>query len=299
MLFRSGLMRRGRPVIYVASELDDATNLRRLAAAAGSGLHMPVQFAPAKGERRRDLFLGFVSKDAMPFRVFGEHTDAIVSQMRFAGGLVSRRVENALRDDVVATYGDGTAFLVRTASDAGSLAVINADLNRSNLPATAAFVPFVDELLHWALGRNLSREVGTCGEPLVARLPSTEKVAAGLRIKAPDAAGGSSDGELGELLDEGVGVVWRWTAPARPGVYTVQRDGKTVFALPVVIPSEESQLSMLSADVLRKRLAGGQSVYYHAIGDDFEQADTLWTWLAAICVLCFLGEVVALTLFRS
>ena len=36
------LMRRGRPVVYVAAELIDATNLHRLAEAVGSAHHDPV-----------------------------------------------------------------------------------------------------------------------------------------------------------------------------------------------------------------------------------------------------------------
>ncbi|MGD0519478.1 MAG: BatA and WFA domain-containing protein, partial [Thermoguttaceae bacterium] len=40
----AGLMRRGRPILYVASELIDATNLKKLSELAGSGLQMPIEF---------------------------------------------------------------------------------------------------------------------------------------------------------------------------------------------------------------------------------------------------------------
>ena len=42
----AALLHRGRPILYVASELIDATNLKRLCEAAGSGLQMPVEFSP-------------------------------------------------------------------------------------------------------------------------------------------------------------------------------------------------------------------------------------------------------------
>ena len=48
----SELMRHGRPVLYVAGEAIDATNLKRLCEAAGSGLEMPVEFAPRRPARR-------------------------------------------------------------------------------------------------------------------------------------------------------------------------------------------------------------------------------------------------------
>ena len=65
----AGLMRRGRPIVYVASELIDATNLKNLAELAGSGLQMPIEFAPPpSGQIRRDLFYTSVSarKSGLP-----------------------------------------------------------------------------------------------------------------------------------------------------------------------------------------------------------------------------------------
>ena len=42
----SASLRRGRPVLYVAGETIDATNLKRLAEAGSTGLRMPVEFTP-------------------------------------------------------------------------------------------------------------------------------------------------------------------------------------------------------------------------------------------------------------
>ena len=54
----SASLRRGRPVLYVAGETIDATNLKRLAEAGSTGLRMPVEFMPPPaGSNRRNLFL--------------------------------------------------------------------------------------------------------------------------------------------------------------------------------------------------------------------------------------------------
>jgi hypothetical protein len=203
-------------------------------------------------------------------------------------------LQNALDDDLLATYSDGTACLVVTSSDAGALAVLNADLGRSSLPRTEAFVPLVDELLSHLLQRGRASFEAVCGEPLVARLPLIEAASA-LKIVGPE----PNDGLLGELADEGAGLVWRWSAPSPPGVYRVERDGHTEFALPIGLAAEESQLESLPAEVLTNRLAAGRAAYFRSAASADTERDTLWTWLAVACVLCLVGELTALIGFRS
>lgn len=295
----AGLLRRGRPVLYVAGEAIDATNLRLLVEAAGGGLQMPVDFSPPpRGQPRRDLFLTSIRQDEAPFDVFGESTQAITGQLRFGGGLSSRRLENTLDDDVLANYSDGTACLVLTSSDAGALAVLNTDLNLSNLPTSAAFVPLLDQLVQRLLQRRTATTGALGGEPVVARLPSGTGTASELQIVGPDSAAPESSSH-GELVDEGVGVVWRWPSPDKPGVYRVQRDDETVFALPVGLSAEESPLERLSPEVLKERLAGTLAVHYRSAAGSHDQRDVLWTWLLTGCVVCIIGEFVALTVFRS
>ncbi|MDA1053616.1 MAG: BatA and WFA domain-containing protein [Planctomycetota bacterium] len=295
----AGLLRRGRPVLYVAGEAIDATNLRLLVEAAGGGLQMPVDFAPPpQDQQRRDLFLTSVRQDVAPFDVFGESRQAITARLRFGGGLTSSRLENTLDDDLLATYSDGTACLVLTSSDAGALAVLNADLNRSNLPTSEAFVPLLDQLVQRLLQRRAAVTGAMGGEPVVVRLPSGVGSASELQIVGPLA----SESELishGELVDEGIGVVWRWPSPDEPGVYRVERGDETVFALPVGLSAEESPLESLSPDVLKNRLAGTLAVHYRAAADPSGQRDVLWTWLLVACVVCIVGEFVTLTAFRS
>ena len=297
----AGLMRLGRPILYVAAESIDATNLKRLSEAAGSGLRLPVEFTPPPaGGGREDLFLASVRRDDPPFRIFGDDLAVITGGLRFAGGLGSRRLEDGLEDDLLAVYGDGSACIVLTSSGAGCLGVINADLGTSTLPRTPAFVPLLHELLGRMLQTESNSTVAHCGEQLVVHLPVEVESAAGLRIVAPrrQQAGGG-DESLGRLSGEGAGIVWHWPSPSAPGVYRIERDGDTVFSLAVNVPAEESNLDSLPEDVLRNRLGGGRSVYYHAAGGGEDSRDLPWTWLLTACVVCMLGEIATLLAFRA
>ena len=139
-------------------------------------------------------------------------------------------------------------------SDAGALAVINADLAASNLPKTSAFVPLLAELVEQMLDRRRGGRFGALRR--AAGGPSADRSRRGGRAANPragrcrrSATGVAADsGGYGELVDEAAGAVWRWTTPGPPGVYRVERDGATVFALAVNIPAEESQLEVLLAE---------------------------------------------------
>ena len=105
---------------------------------------MPVEFVPPPaGQVRRNLFLKSVRGDEPPFsrlrrRAWRRPSAGCDSPAASARG----RLPDGLADDVLATYNDGSACLVCTASDAGTLAVLNADLAASNLPGSPAFVPW-------------------------------------------------------------------------------------------------------------------------------------------------------------
>lgn len=296
VLHLAGAMRRGKPIWYVAAEPADATTLQRLAAELGRGLRMPVAFQPPpQGEWRRNLFLTSVKYDARPFTSLGESAASLVRDWRFSGGLVSRPEPEAIADDIVATYNDGTACLVVTATDTSSLAVLNADLGTSNLPSQAAFVPLVDDLTQQLTQRRSLTATVHCGQSLLVRLPVSGTSAASLEIIGP------SNGEAGsgDLVDEAGGVNWRWPIVGQPGAYRIRLGNQTVFALAVSAPPEESQLDPLSADVLQNRLATSNSVIYRPAGDSEQPRDTLWTWLTVGCLICLLGELGTLLVFRT
>jgi hypothetical protein len=286
------LLKRGRGMLYVAAEPTDATNLGLLAEAAGSDLRMPVEFVPpAAGQRRRDLFLANVRHDQPPFAAFGEST-AWSEGLRFGGGLATRRRDEGLADDILAAFGDRSACLVVTNCGDGTLAVLNADLMASNLPASQAFVPLVGELTGRLLGQRRAADAVPCGEPAAVYLPATAGPIAGLALTGPD-------GSPGQLREESGGVLWSHSGTATPGVYRVTRGGDVVFAVASAVAAEESDLRPLDPSVLPERLGTGRAVSFHSAAAGDEERDTLWAVLAVGCVLCVLAELVALKAFRT
>lgn len=294
----AGAMRRGRPVFYLASEAADATTLVRLSNELGRGLRLPVEFQPFPvGQRRKDQSVATVRYDARPFNALGESAAGLVRGWRLGGGLVSHPTPDALEEDVLATYADGSVCLIYTMMEAAPLAVLNADLGISNLPAQSSFVPLIDELVQLLTERRAISSLPQCGQSLVVRLPSAVTTAHSLEIIGPPSA--KRDDGFGELQDEAGGVIWRWARLGSPGVYQVRQNQSTVFALPVSIAAEESELESLSADVLSKRLAAENTVYFRQASESEQPRDPWWTWLMVASVVCLLCELGTLLVFRK
>ena len=308
----AGFFRRGKPIFYVASESHDAVNLKLLMDAVGESVSLPVEFVPpGPGRPRRDLTLASVKRDRPPFQVFGDHLNPVVGPLRFSGGLESRRVPGRPDDDLLAVYSDGSACLVSMTTQAGAIAVLNADLNDSNLPKTGAFVPLIEELLRGLMEHRRENETAHCGEPFFIQLPGDAGPTPLLNpvdlisdAVVDDHRRGES--RYGELRDEETGTVWIWNSPDRPGVYGVQRSGATsattsaiVFAKAVAVPPEESELDPLDMETLAGRLAGGHATYYHSVADGEERRNDGWIGFAVACVLCMIGEVGTMIVFRD
>jgi len=215
-------------MLYVAADPVDATNLKLLADAAGSDLKMPVEFQPPSANTvRSDLFLLEWKKDQAPFRDMAETMTAGAGPLRFNGGLATRQLTTGLQDDVLARYSDRSAALIVTSCGAGSLAVLNADLGSSNLPSSAVFVPMIGELCGRLLAANQSIAPTDCGEPLAVDLPAEVTATAGLSVVPALESSFSQEESF---------VVWRGEAAGAPGVYKVQRDNQTVYALATAVP---------------------------------------------------------------
>jgi len=291
----AALLRRGRALLYIAAEPVDAINLKQLAESAGTSLQLPVEFLPSEASRpRRDLFLTEIKRDQAPFKILGDSVLGDVSTLRFGGGLASRRIDSALNDDLLAQFNDRSAALVISSSGAGALAVMNADLTESNLPASPLFVPLLQELVGRLLGqRRQAAEIPT-GEAMAVYLPAEAGDVAGLTI----VGGSSDDAPRGELIHEALGVVWRAAAAPAPGVYRVERDRQSVFALASEIPLEESDLRALPPQVVKERLAAERTVRYRSANDE-PPLDQLWTWLAAGAVACMIVELGVLRAFKT
>lgn len=294
----ASLLNRGRGILYVAADPIDAANLKLLSQAAGAGLRLPVEWAPAlAAQPRRNLFLTKVRRELAPFALFGDSLPTLLSPLRFSGGLTARRAAGGLDDDVLATFNDGIPCLTATSSESGTLAVLNADLAGSNLPASPVFVPLLGELVDRTLARDRALTELACGEPMGVYLPADAGASpAGLAVSRKDAP----SQHAGDLVVQDAGLLWRAEAAGPPGIYQVRRQNETLFAVVAATPEAESDLRTMPTDVLTQRLAGGRDVQFHsALGDDRDKQDTLWTWLALACAGCLLGEVMVLRWFRT
>lgn len=294
----AALLRRGRGILYVASEPVDAANLRILSSEVGTGLQMPVEFLPTPStEPRQNLLLTEPRRDRTPFSVFGDNLNAAIAPLRFSGGLSTRRKANVLENDILASLSDRSALLVVTSSDAGSLAVLNADLGKSNLHQSPIYVPLLAELVqNHILQRRQGSGERICGESFVVDLPAEVGSLQGLKISGPN----QETDNLGTLTQEAFGVVWSGETMSDPGVYRINRQKQTEYALAVALPPEESDLRNLTPEVLQKRLAGERTIQFHSIeNSDEKETDIMWTWFAIACMVCLMGELVALKLFRT
>lgn len=292
----ASMMRRGRGVLYIAAESADAGNLKQLADSAGSALQMPVEFSPPRaGQLRQGLFFTEADQNQAPFEVFGDNLMAGLGPIRISGGLASQRLETGLSEEILARLSDGSAFLTATHSDGGSLVVMNADLEKSNLPGSAMFVPLIGELVERLMARSGSAREFTGGEPMAVYLPAEIGNLDGLQLIGPD---GEPD-EIGHLQQEKTGILWRADNAGMPGIHQVQRYGKTIFAVATALPAEESDLRVLSPEVFQDRLSGGRTMEYRsATLSAPEEEDVAWSWFAAICVGCLLCELAVLKVFR-
>jgi hypothetical protein len=289
------LVRRGRGMLYVAAEPVDAQNLARFARVAAEDLKMPVQFVPADAAQpRHDLFLLEWRHDQSPFDQLGELMPMVAGDLRFSRGLSSHRLDGGLMDDVLATYSDRSACLVVTPCGAGNIAVLNADLMASNLPASPLFVPLVEEVSGRLMAVSDSVDAAPCGEPLEQYLPSECGPAAGLAIDS--SAGGQND--AGTLTDGSAGALWHADASPAPGTYQIKRGEVPVFALATAAPASQSDLQTIDPATLTTRLAAGRRVEYASAGT-LPPSDNAWAWLLVVCCGCLISEVVVLKLFRT
>ncbi len=296
MKLLASVVRRGRAMLYVAAEPIDASNLGVLAEAAGADLKLPVQFVPAADAApRRDLFIASTRSSHPVLSVFGEGLASAPAPLRFNGGLDAHAVQGGLTDDLVATYSDRSAALVFTACGAGKLAVLNADLSRSNLPSSPIFVPLIGELVGRLVARTGGGDAQPCGELAVSFLPPDVTSADGLTIDGP---AGSEVGKGALSTDAGL-VAWKMEQAGPPGVYQVKRGGVTLFALATAAPAAESDLTPIDPSILTTRLAGGRTVHFSTAGADEAPPETGWAWVITACVICMLLEVVALRFFRT
>lgn len=294
----ASLIRRGRGVLYFASEAVDAMNLRLLATELGSDLQLPVELTPADRTRpRRDLQVQSMQGQRRPFSIFGDSLMAQMSGLRVGGGLGSRRVPDSVDDDILATLSDQSVFMYSCPAGLGKLTVVNADLESCGWSHHASFLPIVNELVDDLLSSNSNAQLSLTGLPLVRVLPSEVTSVDGLVVRQSGAVG--SQDSLGQLRRSGEGVVWSCKELQGPDIFEIEQDGQPVFAMAANLSPEESDLRTLDARLLTDRLSGGRDVSFSRVAGEKREEDRSWIWFAVAAVVALIGEVAVLKAFRS
>ena len=292
-------MRRGQGMIYLVSELADGVNLRELQGEMGSSLQLPVRFVPpARGRPRRDLSVMEVTRRERPFDVFGDVLDLAVAPIRIGGGLGTELSDEALQDRVLATLSDQTALLTLSDSGAGRLAILNADLEQSNLAILPAFLPLMGELTAAVLPASGSVSESPCGNPMVRLLPSE------LSIEDDVIAGPADDwAEIAEGYGNweatGTGVIWNWVTPDQEGVYQADLDGRVIYKVAITAPASESNLISLDQGSLDLQGQSDQRIGFRDARDGGDNKDRLWNWLLVACAIGLILEVCTLRVFQT
>ncbi len=296
----TAMLQRGHSLLYIAGDQLDAANLRDLISALGSSVRMPVEFLPRPGSRSGVArFLTDVDRRRSPFAIFGDELGSAIRSLEFNGGLVTRSTSEGLQDDVRATLNDQSAFVTVTSVGRGRLAVLNADLDRSNLARTPVLVPLLGELITQDLATFEANQPSfLCGEPFTLQLAIGEENLDALTVSGPTTE--LSESAKGLFSPIPAGVVWDVSRAGPAGVYEVKLHGRTVAAAVTAVADEESDLRSLSADVFEGRLSGGRKLNYAAGSvDAAESQDDTWVWLAALCVGCVLMEMLTLKVFKT
>jgi hypothetical protein len=294
-------VRRGDALLYVASELADAVNMRQLADSLGTGFQPPVELvAPLSGANRKGLFVSEVRGREGPFRIFGDADGTALRSVRFGGGLDTRLTKEGLQSQIVASLSDSSALLYLTACDAGQIAVLNTDLHQSNWCLESSFLPALAELLQSLLAGRSQPGEAFCGEPLVRMLPPEIGPDASLAGSIADhLSPTAADYGKWEWSAEQGSLVWSWTDPAGAGIYQLGEKNRVVAMTATAAPASESNLNSLDQTVLQGRLAGSRTVGFREHTNSGGRDDQLWNWLIVGCVLVLASEVLVLRSFRS
>ncbi len=297
----SSRVRRGKGLLYIASELVDAVNLDMFATAMGSGYQPPVQLVPPDNDlKRKDLFVREVRIRQPPFEIFGEQANTAMQTVRIGGGLASRSLDTGLRDQVLAELSDSSALLFLTSCDAGTVAVLNADLDESNWCSQPSFFPVFNELINAAFSNRNTTPESFGGEPLIRQLSSNIPETTNLVAEAADKRSAPAD-SFGQWEWNAAqnSFLWAWPDPVGPGIYELLNKRETAFATAISAPAVESDPKTLAAEVLQGRLAGSRTIAFRDAKSADQKSDQWWNWLIVACILGLASEIVTLRWFSA
>ena len=294
-------VRRGKGLIYIASELVDAVNLDMIATAMGNSYQPPVQLVPPDNDvKRKDLFVRDIRVRQSPFDIFGEQASAAMQTVRIGGGLPTRSLESGLRDQVLAELSDSSAMLFLTSCDAGTVVVLNADLDQSNWCSQPSFFPVFNELINAAYSNRSAYPEAFGGEPMLRQLPSNIPESTNLTADTTDkrSAVAESFGKW-EWNAAQNGFLWSWPDPVGAGIYQLLNKRDIAMAAAISAPAAESDPKTLSEELLKGRLAGSRNVGFRDAKSADEKSDQWWNWLIIACVLGLASEIITLRWFSA
>ena len=294
-------VRRGKGLLYIASELVDAVNLDLFATAMGSGYQPPVQLVPPDNDtKRKNLFVRDIRSRQPPFDIFGEQAIAAMQTTRIGGGLATRTLETGLRDQVVAELSDSSSLLFLTSCDAGTVAVLNADLDESNWCSQPSFFPVFNELINATFSNRNSSPESFGGEPLIRQLSTGIPESANLSAETADKRSAETE-SFGnwEWNAAQNNFIWAWPDPVGPGVYQLINKREPAIATAISAPAAESDPKTLNADLLQGRLAGTRTIAFRDANTANEKSDQWWNWLIVACILGLASEIITLRWFSA
>jgi hypothetical protein len=295
-------IRRGRGLLLLMSEPADGANHNSLAELWGQSYQSPVQWTnESRGESRRGLFVAKVQTRQLPFQVFGDSIYGGLANVKLGGGLPTVATREGLKGAVSAELSDGSAWLTITDCEAGKVAVMNCDLQKSNLVQEGIFVPIMAEISKMLLQRD-SVELSLCGLPIVRTMPIATSASEPFVVRAIDSLSPTvQDQGKFEFSPTKRSVVWTWPESIGPGLYEVVQNDAPVFALATTVPASEADLTLLDEAGMKMQLEGvKQRVGIRNTKQSIdEQIDTWWTWLALACTGIMLLEVLILLWFRT
>ena len=168
-------------------------------------------------------------------------------------------------DRVIASFSDGSPAVI----EAGERVVVvtgSADIAWSDFVLTSQFLPIVHETLLYLsskVGLSLSYEIG---DEIVIRGAGA---GGDVIVEGPGGAARHFPEALGQA------TVYRVESPEEPGVYFLRTDQETLSVFAVNVDTQESDLSKVTFDQVRSRLADFEVRRVSAVDDIGESVSLL------------------------
>ena len=289
------LIRRGRSLLYFASHSIDAVNLKRILAASGGDTALPVTFTPRAARSHHRVALASIRQDEPPFAVFGDRASQALADLQLMSALQSQKISSGVPEEILATYEDGSAWLIIARIASAKMGILNMDLAESDLPKSSCFVPLLNEIVELLLAPSQTADSARSGERFSTFWPQHLSGLKHLRVEGPD--GLDNDGTF---MESDEGVAWHWDQVGAPGIYKAFSGDLIAYGLAVNVPQDEADLQALDRATMSAWSPGRLSVrMLDKMQDRTDEQDTAWAWLFFVCLMCLMTELIMLKWLRT